>query len=419
MALLTRRGLLACGAAGLLVPPRLLAGTGAGERKFIFVFCPGGWDPAMVFAPLFNDAIDHAEGDVAATANGIPYTDGAARPAVRTFFETWGGSTCVLNGLEVPSLAHDVCTRLTMTGNAEQASDDWVSIIAGHSTADRILPNLQISGPIYPYKYVSASVRIGLAGQLPTLLDGTAVELASTPYPAVPADRDALEEAFVKARTDSWTSAAHSRMAKRVGAAEQLALTRSNRLLGLADDLTADNSADLYATGTVAVRALVNGLSRTAIVAYGAGANGLWDTHSNNNDQQGFYETLFTALNGMLADLAAAPGDSGGSVLDETTVVVLSEMGRTPELNSSQGKDHWAYTSAMFIGAGVSGGRTVGAWTDELSGAPMNLSSGEADEGGVTLHPGHLGATLLALADIDPGEFVPGGEDMIIEAVLG
>ena len=39
--------------------------------------------------------------------------------------------------------------------------------------------------------------------------------------------------------------------------------------------------------------------------------------------------------------------------MDELTVVVLSEMTRTPKFNVSGGKDPWPYTSALLLGHGL------------------------------------------------------------------
>jgi uncharacterized protein (DUF1501 family) len=127
-----------------------------------------------------------------------------------------------------------------------------------------------------------------------------------------------------------------------------------------------------------------------------------WDSHSNNTTQGDNFELLFSDLADILDDLAATAGQGGGSLLDETTVVVLSEMGRTPRLNSSAGKDHWTYTSAMLIGAGVRGGQVVGAFDDGLNGSPVNLATGGVDASGSIILPEHLGATLALLAGLDP-----------------
>jgi Protein of unknown function (DUF1501) len=83
-----------------------------------------------------------------------------------------------------------------------------------------------------------------------------------------------------------------------------------------------------------------------------------WDTHTRNfailreNKLPNFDQT-YTAL---LDDL-----DQRG-LLDETLVVVMSEMGRTPRVNKNAGRDHWTYCySAMFAGAGIRGGSVCGA----------------------------------------------------------
>jgi hypothetical protein len=417
MPALSRRALFALGSAGLLLPRRLLAGTLATERKFLFVFCPGGWDVTGVYAPVFNDTTDHLAGDEAATAGGFTFSDSPSRPSVRAFFESWGPRACLINGYQVPSVAHDVCTRWTMTGTANDGSDDWTSIIAGKSAEVRVMPNVHVSGPIYPHAYVNASVRVGLASQLATLVDGSALLRSDTVVPPLSPSRDALEEAFVRARLDRWAAAAPAGMPARVAAAEQLAMDRAAALVEVADDLRVDG-ADLYGSASVIVRALAGGLARTGIVAYGSGGNGAWDTHSGNDYQTVLFETLFGALDQVLADLAAAPGEKEPTLLDETTVVVLSEMGRTPQLNAAGGKDHWTWTSALLVGGGVAGGRTIGAWTDKLTGSPVDLATGEASAAGVTLLPGHIGATLLALADVDPAEFIDPSLGEAIEAVL-
>lgn len=49
-------------------------------------------------------------------------------------------------------------------------------------------------------------------------------------------------------------------------------------------------------------------------------------------------------------------------LLDETLVVVMSEMGRTPRVNGNAGRDHWTYCySVFFAGAGIRGGTVYGS----------------------------------------------------------
>jgi uncharacterized protein (DUF1501 family) len=54
-------------------------------------------------------------------------------------------------------------------------------------------------------------------------------------------------------------------------------------------------------------------------------------------------------------------------MLDETLVLVLSEMGRTPKLQGD-GRGHWGYADCnLLAGGGVAAGRVVGK-TDAIAG---------------------------------------------------
>ncbi|MBW3600106.1 MAG: DUF1501 domain-containing protein [Planctomycetes bacterium] len=88
-----------------------------------------------------------------------------------------------------------------------------------------------------------------------------------------------------------------------------------------------------------------------------------WDTHTKNfallreNKLPGLDQT-FSAL---MEDLDAR------GLLDETLVVVMSEMGRTPRINANGGRDHWTHCYCVLLaGAGIHGGTLYGE-SDELA----------------------------------------------------
>ncbi len=83
-----------------------------------------------------------------------------------------------------------------------------------------------------------------------------------------------------------------------------------------------------------------------------------WDTHERNFPM--LRDTLLPnfdeSYSAFIEDL-----DSRG-LLDETLVVTMGEMGRTPRINAKGGRDHWTYCySVMFAGAGIRGGTVHGA----------------------------------------------------------
>lgn len=90
-----------------------------------------------------------------------------------------------------------------------------------------------------------------------------------------------------------------------------------------------------------------------------------WDTHRNGFGQLFNYHgpILDRAMSALLDDLS----DRG--LLDQTLVSAFGEMGRTPKINGSAGRDHWATATTFWAGGGVQGGRVVGA-TDAVGGEP-------------------------------------------------
>ena len=58
-------------------------------------------------------------------------------------------------------------------------------------------------------------------------------------------------------------------------------------------------------------------------------------------------------------------------MLDNTLVVAVGEMGRTPYINEFGGRDHWpAACSALVAGGRIAGGRCIGA-TDRDGAQPI------------------------------------------------
>jgi uncharacterized protein (DUF1501 family) len=404
--------LLGGGALAALLP-RWARADDPGGRRFLFVFCDGGWDPSMVFHPFAEtDQVDLEAGASVGEAGALRFVDHASRPFVRSFFENWNAKAAILNGFEIRSIAHERCRQILMTGRADTVADDWCATLAGAARDTYRLPALIAAGPSYAAQYSSEIVRIGETGQLSGLLDGEALTAVGVTPPA--ADVAALIEAQVRARTLAFADTVSSSREQRFADAAVGALDSAAALEG-ADDLDLRVSASpAYLDQIVpALTALERGLCRCAMTRHrGWNAMG-WDTHADNFMLQTLhFEELFRDLDQLLIDLEARPGSAGGSLLDETVVVVLSEMGRTPRLNRQDGKDHWTWTSAMLLGAGVRSG-VVGGYDELGLGVPVVPSTGEiapspGENGAERLTSASFGATLLALGDVDSEPSIPG-----------
>jgi hypothetical protein len=107
-----------------------------------------------------------------------------------------------------------------------------------------------------------------------------------------------------------------------------------------------------------------------------------WDTHVDNWGR--LKNQLLPQLDQGLAALMDDLSSSG--LLNETMVIVMGEFGRTPRVStlpgqSVAGRDHWAHAySALFAGAGIRGGQTLGE-TDSIAAYPLTRSWSPADVG--------------------------------------
>ncbi len=92
-----------------------------------------------------------------------------------------------------------------------------------------------------------------------------------------------------------------------------------------------------------------------------------WDTHEDNfhalkNAFLPMWDKAYSALIGELAERG---------LLESTMVVAWGEMGRSPRISETAGRDHWpGAMSAALAGGGVQGGRVVGA-TDSKGSEPV------------------------------------------------
>lgn len=412
--MLNRRQLL--GASGLAlatlgIPGRARAATG-NDLKFVFVFAQGGWDPTRVFATGFgNRSVDMEAAAERATAGGITYVDHPDRPSVRAFMDTWHSRSVVLNGVMVRSIAHEICTMIAMTGTTSGLDPDWPAILAGRHADLFTLPHFVLGGPSFPGDLGVAVARTGYNGQLQGLLSGSALDLSDRPVTGIRGPSESLVDRFVARRAGAKVVGARSVVEAKLMSDFEGAVSHAAELKDLQYMMDFNGGADLLAQAPVAVDALSLGVSRC--VTLNAGGAFSWDTHANNDDDQSvLWETLFYGLGQFMSMLQGAPGASGGSLADETVVVVLSEMGRTPALNDFNGKDHWPFTSTLIVGPNLTGDRVVGDFDSNWYGKNVDPGTGEVSDGGQVLSCEAVGATLLAMADVDPAEYVIGVEPL-------
>lgn len=118
-----------------------------------------------------------------------------------------------------------------------------------------------------------------------------------------------------------------------------------------------------------------------------------WDTHQKNfdilkNNKLPVFDRVYSAL---MQDLTER------GMMDDTLVLVTSEMGRTPKVNGNAGRDHWTNCyGCMLAGAGIKGGTVYGA-SDSQSAYVQDKPVGNSD----------VVATVYQALGIEPETRVP------------
>ena len=114
----------------------------------------------------------------------------------------------------------------------------------------------------------------------------------------------------------------------------------------------ADYGDDEFSTGMRELARLIKAGVGLEVASLDIGG---WDSHFT---QQTVMEPLITRLN---RGLGAFRRDMGARMAT-TTVVVMTEFGRSVEENSSFGTDHGRGSTMFVLGGGVRGGRVHGVW---------------------------------------------------------
>jgi uncharacterized protein (DUF1501 family) len=85
---------------------------------------------------------------------------------------------------------------------------------------------------------------------------------------------------------------------------------------------------------------------------------GGWDTHANQGAANGTLATRLAQLDDGIERFRTELGASW----TKTTVVVVTEFGRTVAVNGTRGTDHGTAAAAFVVGGAVAGGRVISDW---------------------------------------------------------
>ena len=354
--------------------------------------------------------IDSPPGNVRLFRN-IPVLTGSDRPAVSEFFTDWGELTAVVNGVEVRSIAHEECTKRILTGTNNSDRPDMGAIAGVENGRDLAVPYMILGNTAFAGPYGGYSGRAGVVGQIITLLDpsfsysvffGRSTRFRPSSDEADLIKQHVLNRADARRASVGQAGVNKQRMDDFINSVQRRDLLRP--MLGNPEDADLAFQLEFEPQIDLALKLFKDGISRSVLIEHPGG----WDTHSQSHAQQiPLHQHLYTGLNTLMQKLVEQ------GLFANTTVVVLSEMSRTPKLNGDNGKDHWPVTSSMVIGSNVKGGQVYGGTDDYQNSVTTNLTTGKPDDSvDTTVTAASFASGVLTMMGVDAEPYFPGVEPL-------
>lgn len=394
-----------CGLAGLgLAVPVCLPAARAADAKdepyagpyYVVFNASGGWDTTYLMDPKGVHGINrlYKAGDILTKGDHkyAPVKKHArGGMANEDFYAEFGSELLTLNGLDYSVNNHSPGARYMATGKLDSlAYPTFAALVAACRGAACPLAfltfgNYSATGNLVAMSrvpYLTSLKRIALADAI----EGN----AGMPYH----DKFALDRIEQALREGHEATAAQPRLPRAARAESMLYAAQANS--------KALQRVTRYIPSAIPKERLAQ-QAEIALASFKAGvcvsANldiGQFDSHANNDADQ------MKLIPELLAGVAYLLRRAGELKIREHLVVVMqSEMGRTPDYNAGNGKDHWSIGSAMFLGRGIKGNRVIGATDEKQFAVPLDPRVLRADKAkGQRVRPEHVHQALRELAGV-------------------
>lgn len=461
---LSRRRLLEIGGAGLfgLSLPKLWAAESAAQPRparatsVLFVFLYGGPSQHETF-DMKPDAPEHIRGPyrpIASRTSGLRICEHLPRLAARSdrycVIRTVGHTQNDHNGTHYIQTGHPLPPAQRGAENVDATDKDWPSFGSVVEYLDEHDQSKTHDFPSYVYlpkrlgHFAGYNLNGQYAGWLGHAYDGVATNISKRSYNDNPYFRDCTDEEldfrirgfepapeitlerFDRRRSLLEQFDASRRDLEQASRIRDFSELRSRALnlmtskeIGEAfdirrepDKLRDQYGRNLFGQSLIMGRRMIEAGARFVTVAWDLAVRGdgmgSWDMHNGlervmkNHLLPGFDQGFAALLDDM----------SERGLLDETLVIVVGEMGRTPRY--LDGRGHWSYCfPCVLAGAGVRGGMTYGrsdkdaAWPLEHAVNPEDLACTIYDALGIDPH-----AHLLRDIQGRPVALVDGGSPL-------
>ena len=400
---LKRCGLAGLGFAAPVYSQAVLGSTGTNAETegypgpyYVVYNASGGWDTTYLMDPKGVDGINrlYQQGDILTVGNHrvAPIAKHIAKGmSNEDFFAKYGSELCVFNGLDLSVNNHTPCARYMATGKLDSlAYPTFPALVAACYGAEAPLAfltfgNYSATGNLVPMS------RVPYLQSLRLLARADSIEGGTHPYQdAFVADR--IERAL-EGQFEARVSDARLPRVERSQSMLYAAQTNSKALRRVVPFLPKEPAKERLAQqNDIALAAFKAGVCVSANLSIGQ-----FDSHNNNDaDQMKLIPEFLAGIDDLLCKAEAL------EIRDKLVVIIQSEMGRTPNYNNGNGKDHWSISSIMFLGPGIVGNRLIGATDEKQQLVPIDPQTLKLDPvGGIRVRPEHIHQSLREFASIE------------------
>ncbi|MSR22968.1 MAG: DUF1501 domain-containing protein [Gemmatimonadetes bacterium] len=314
--------------------PLVTFGQVPGRGRFVFVLLRGGFDGLAAVVPVGDPGYAALRGEMAFPADQLVSLTGpfALAPGLSGLKEFWdAGELAAIHALAIPyrTRSHFDGQAVLETGLDQPvgSSDGWLNRL------------LHVMGGECSGIAVSAGLPLSLEGPHPVLtwspavlgvVDGTYCQRLQVLYQRDPVLHDYFEAAIQLQTHQEEMMGMRGTPAGRGGGERMSAIT-----------------------GAVARFLTEPGGPNVAAVEFSG-----WDTHANQGMAGGPLDRLFAQLSEALITLKR----DLGVAWSDTTVVVMTEFGRTARPNGTGGTDHGTAGAGFVLGPRVAGSTVFSDW---------------------------------------------------------
>lgn len=390
---------------GLAAPMRWIDSIEASEKQelapydgpYYMVFnASGGWDTTYLMDPKGIDGINrlYEAGEILTHGNhkfapNSKHKQGGL--SNEDFFAEFASELLVLNGLDYSVNNHSPGERYMATGKLDSlAYPTFAALVAA------------CQGPTCPLSFLtfgnySATGNLVAMSRVPYLPSLQRIANADSieGNPKAPYHEDFALELIEQTLQRQRAERSKSPLLPRQEHAENMlyaAQVNSKALQRITPYIPKDVPKQRLAQqAEIALASFKAGVCVSANLSIGQ-----FDSHANNDADQ--MKLIPEFLEGIAYVLHRA---EELKIRDKLVIIAQSEMGRTPNYNNGNGKDHWSIGSIMMLGAGIQGDRVIGQTDEKQFAVPLDPKTLALNtDQGIRIRPEHIHQALRQFAGI-------------------